>query len=76
MLLLVPTVLPLLVGTYDRTEPELAGFPFYFWWQFALIAIAAMLTLLAFRIASVATRRDRLRRGQDSRAGSAQGGER
>jgi uncharacterized membrane protein YhdT len=49
LVLLAPAVvLPLLVGVYDRTDPELFGFPFYYWFQFALIPLAAVLTTTAF----------------------------
>jgi hypothetical protein len=49
--LLVPAiVLPLLVGIYARTDPELWGFPFFFWFQFLLIPIAATLTTTAYQL--------------------------
>ena len=49
VVLLIPAVvLPLLVGVYDRTDPELWGFPFYYWFQFLLIPIAAVLTSTAY----------------------------
>ena len=51
LVLLAPAVvLPLLVGVYDRTDPELFGFPFYYWFQFALIPVAAILTTIAYRL--------------------------
>jgi len=51
IVLLTPAVvLPLLVGVYDRTDPELWGFPFYYWFQFALIPVAAILTTVAYRL--------------------------
>ncbi|HCB04312.1 MAG TPA: DUF3311 domain-containing protein [Nocardioides sp.] len=51
IVLLTPAVvLPLLVGIYARTEPELFGFPFYFWFQFALIPVAAVLTTAAYQL--------------------------
>ena len=35
VVLLAPAVvLPLLVGVYARTDPELWGFPFFYWFQF------------------------------------------
>ncbi|HET6627925.1 MAG TPA: DUF3311 domain-containing protein [Nocardioidaceae bacterium] len=37
LLLLVAIVLPLLVGIYDKEEPTLFGFPFYYWFQFLLV---------------------------------------
>jgi hypothetical protein len=49
VVLLVPAiVLPLLVGIYDRNDPELWGFPFYYWFQFLLIPVAAVLTTCAY----------------------------
>ncbi len=49
VVLLIPAVvLPLLVGVYDRTDPELWGFPFYYWFQFLLIPIVALLTSIAY----------------------------
>jgi hypothetical protein len=49
IVLLVPAVvLPLLVGIYDSVDPELFGFPFYYWFQFLLIPVAATLTTTAF----------------------------
>ncbi len=58
-LLLTPAVvLPLLVGIYDKTDPTLLGFPFYFWFQFALIPMAAVLTVAAYYLAK-STDRDR-----------------
>jgi membrane protein implicated in regulation of membrane protease activity len=63
LVLLAPAVvLPLWVGLYDRTDPHLAGFPFYFWFQFALILVAAVLTFAAYLLAKAADRRDRAAR--------------
>jgi hypothetical protein len=50
VLLAPAVVLPLLVGIYDRNDPELWGFPFYYWFQFALIPVAAVLTTAAYRL--------------------------
>ncbi|WP_081795156.1 DUF3311 domain-containing protein [Nocardioides sp. URHA0020] len=62
--LLAPAVvLPLWVALYDRADPTLFGFPFYFWFQFALILLAVCLTLPAYFIASHADRADRVRHG-------------
>lgn len=59
VLLVPPVVIPLLVGLYDRTDPVLAGFPFFFWFQFALIPMSAALTIIAYYLAKTADRRDR-----------------
>lgn len=62
-LLLAPAiVLPLLIPIYDRTDPTLFGFPFYFWFQFALIPVAAALTVTAFVLSQRADRINRTRR--------------
>lgn len=62
-LLLAPAVvMPLLISVYDRTDPTLFGFPFYFWFQFAMIPCAAALTVSAYYVARGAERKDRARR--------------
>lgn len=58
--LLAPAViLPLLVGLYDRTDPVVFGFPFYYWSQMMMIPMAVVLTIIAYYLAKVAERRDR-----------------
>jgi uncharacterized protein DUF3311 len=62
--LLAPAVvLPLWVAVYDRTDPTLLGFPFYYWFQFALILLAVALTLPAYLLARGVDRDDRVRHG-------------
>lgn len=63
VLLAVGVVVPILVGTYDSEAPELAGFPFYYWFQFLLIPVVSALTYVAFRLSEAATARDRAARG-------------
>ncbi|MFD1946897.1 DUF3311 domain-containing protein [Nocardioides aestuarii] len=61
--LLAPAVVvPLLVGLYDRVDPTLFGFPFFFWFQFALIIGATVLTGTAYWISTIADARDRAAR--------------
>ena len=67
VLLAVGIVVPLLVPLYARPTPTLWGFPFYYWFQFALIPVVSALTFVAFRISQSATRRDREDRGVGSR---------
>ncbi len=64
VLLIPPVVLPLWVPLYDKTEPELNGWPFFFWFQMALILFATAMTVIAFAISRVADRRDREARGR------------
>ena len=59
VLLLIPTVMPLMVNIYAREEPELFGFPFFFWYQFMWIPLAAGLTYIAYRITTRQEQRDR-----------------
>ena len=49
-LLAIAIIVPLLVWTYARTTPELAGVPFFFWYQFGLVIVAVALTATAHRI--------------------------
>ena len=37
----------------------MGGFPFYYWFQFALIPVVSLFTYIAFRISLTATRKDR-----------------
>ncbi len=61
-LILAPAViLPLLVGIYDKTDPTLLGFPFYYWFQFALIPMAAVLTIAAYYLSKRADRERKVR---------------
>ena len=65
-LLLAPAVVvPLLVPIYDRVDPTLAGFPFYYWFQLALIFVAVILTWIAYVLAKGADRRDREARNRE-----------
>ncbi len=47
-LLLVGIIAPLLVGTYDRVEPRLFGFPFFYWYQLLWVFLAAAVCALSF----------------------------
>jgi uncharacterized membrane protein len=59
VLLLPAVVLPLWVPLYNRTEPELNGWPFFYWFQMALIPFATLLTVIAFALSRIADRKDR-----------------
>ena len=57
VVLLAPAVvLPLLVPLYDSEDPTLAGFPFYFWFQLAMIPVAVVLTVIAYYLAKAGDR--------------------
>jgi Protein of unknown function (DUF3311) len=47
-LLAVPLVLLLYPGFYARFSPELFGFPFFYWYQFAVVIATALLTGLVY----------------------------
>jgi len=45
-----PFIAVLYVTIYDRQKPEVAGFPFFFWWQLLWVAITAGLMGLAYYV--------------------------
>ena len=47
-LLLLPFVGMLAVPVYLRTEPELFGVPFFYWYQFAWIPLGAVITAVVY----------------------------
>lgn len=62
-LLLVPYVFLLWVPLYARREPELWGFPFFYWYQFLWVILSAAITALVYR-QTVPRRAPRTRRPQ------------
>ncbi len=52
-LLLVAVVVPLLVPFYNRVEPTLFGWPFFYWVQLLFVPLGVLTTVVAYR----ATRR-------------------
>jgi hypothetical protein len=48
LLLLVPYVAMLWVPFYDRIEPEIAGIPFFYWYQLLWIVLGAAILLPAY----------------------------
>jgi Protein of unknown function (DUF3311) len=47
-LLIVPFVATLVPPFYVHRDPELFGFPFFYWYQIAWIVISAAIVLLAY----------------------------
>jgi uncharacterized protein DUF3311 len=45
-LLAISVVLPLMVPLYNRIEPRLFGFPFYYWCQLAFIPFTMLITTI------------------------------
>ena len=64
-------VLPLWVSLYDREDPTLLGFPFFYWFQILLIFVAVALTVPAYLISRQAERLDRVRHGLPPEPGGA-----
>jgi hypothetical protein len=54
-LLLIPVVVPLLVPIFNRVEPTLFGWPFFYWFQLLLVGLGVLTTVVVYR----ATRRSR-----------------
>ena len=48
-LLLLPFVGLLWVPFYNRLEPSLFGFPFFYWYQLAWVPASMLLSWLAYR---------------------------
>ena len=49
VLLLLPFIGLLWVPFYNRVEPSLFGFPFFYWYQLAWVPITALLTWIVYR---------------------------
>jgi len=45
LLLLVPYAATMFVPSYNRIQPELAGIPFFYWYQLLWIVIGALILL-------------------------------
>lgn len=50
VLLLAPFVALLWVSSYARVSPRLAGFPFFYWYQFLWVFLASAFTYVAYRL--------------------------
>ena len=50
LMLLGVVVVSLWVPLYNRTEPALAGMPFFYWFQIAWIVVGAGAVALAYRL--------------------------
>jgi hypothetical protein len=48
--LVAPFVAMLWVGSYAKTDPELAGIPFFYWYQMLWVVIATALTMIAYKL--------------------------
>jgi hypothetical protein len=59
LVLLLPYAAMLWVPFYNRAAPEIAGIPFFYWYQLMWIPLGSLLLLLAYRLAARARRNDR-----------------
>ena len=50
ILLLVPYIAMLWVPSYNRATPELAGVPFFYWYQLVWILLGSLLLFLTWRV--------------------------
>jgi Protein of unknown function (DUF3311) len=48
-LLLVPVLLVIWPPLYNKTDPQLFGIPFFYWYQLAVIPIGVACTVLVYR---------------------------
>ena len=49
LLLLLPFIGLLWVPFYNSANPELFGFPFFYWYQLAWVPVSALLTWIVYR---------------------------
>jgi hypothetical protein len=67
ILLLIPIVALMAVPTYTKTDPELFGFPFFFWYQFLWVFLCSAMTWCAYLLTLSARRDSRRNRDEDGR---------
>ena len=65
VLLAIPIVALLWVPSYAKADPELFGFPFFFWYQFLWVFICSALTWTAYKLTLSARGRTTHEAGED-----------
>ena len=65
VLLLIPIVALMAVPSYAKTDPELFGFPFFFWYQFLWVFLCSAMTWCAYLLTLPARRDNRRKRDED-----------
>ena len=68
VLLVIPIIALMAVPTYDMVEPELFGFPFFFWYQFLWVFLCSGLTYAAYRLTLLARPKRDAKPGTDEDA--------
>jgi hypothetical protein len=56
LLLAIPVVALMWVPSYAKDDPELWGFPFFFWYQFLWVFLTSAATWTAYRLTLAARR--------------------
>lgn len=59
VLLAIPVLALVAVPLYADEDPELLGFPFFYWYQFAWVFLASALTYAAYALIERSRRGDR-----------------
>ncbi len=59
VVLALPVLALLWVSSYAKGTPELWGFPFFYWYQFLWVFLAAICTSIAYRVVAAHQRRTR-----------------
>jgi hypothetical protein len=49
-LLLLPFIALLWLPFYNMKEPSFAGFPFFYWYQFAWVPVTSLLIFIVYRV--------------------------
>ena len=62
LLFLIPFIVMLWVPSYNRLEPDLAGIPFFYWYQLLWILLGAAIVAIVY-MADIRTSRARGRDG-------------
>ena len=74
VLLALPFVATMWVGSYASTGPTFIGFPFFYWYQMAWVILSAVCTVLAYRLVTRAERERRAwHRGRETGAAGEEG---
>jgi len=50
VLLVIPVVALMWVGSYAKEDPKLFGFPFFFWYQFLWVFLCSAMTWGAYKL--------------------------
>ncbi len=48
LLLIIPFITTLFPGIYAFDAPRLAGFPFFYWYQLAMVLVSGILTAVVY----------------------------